>query len=126
MVERIGRARSVEYVIHYVQKRREILVHLGKYWVATIRRSEGDTMYRYPHYVGHINLPGMVGPAVREANEHLAKVEVAAKLREWLSGLSAATTSEVERPAPVAKAGRVSRTRPAPSLPVTRVRSRIR
>ena len=126
MVERIGRTRAVEYAIHYVQKRREILVYLGKYWVATIRRSDGDNMYRYPHYVVHTNMPGMIGPVAREVNEHLAKIAVASKIREWLSHLADATTSEPERPAPVAKEGRVSRTRPAPRVAPVQSRSRVR
>lgn len=79
---------SVDWRVRFLPVKGGSLCFLGKWQVGVVRRTEGDSSYRYPHWVAHVNLPGMVGPVTRESEEHAAKLELTIKVKEWLTNLS--------------------------------------
>jgi hypothetical protein len=124
LAERVGRTRTVEYTITYLQRKKELYIYVGSTWVGRIIKRIEDPLHKETHFAGYLQLPGCWGPVSRAPTVHEVKIEVTAAIRGWLATLSATPTDPEERPEKETQNGRVRRTRaaPTPYIVPTRVR----
>ena len=127
-IDRGTRARTVEYKINFLQKKREVYVYIGSTWAGRIIHKEKAPLQKEEGYGTYLQLPGMWGPVAYTASLSDAKIEASRAIQRWLTTFTGYPADPEERPEPLkeveAPVQRVTRTRPTPSpvAPITRVR----
>ena len=128
-IDRVTRARTVEYKINFLQKKREVYVYIGSTWAGRIIHKEKAPLQKEEEGYGtYLQLPGMWGPVAYTASLSDAKIEASRAIQRWLTTFTGYPADPEERPEAIAKADvcmpRVTRTRPAPSPVATIARVR--